>query len=140
MPLIKALAHVSIKTSDLEKTTAFYCGTLGMEKLFDFTCKGNVIGFYIKASHDTFIEVFQDDKTTPPTTPQNPHHFCLLTENIEQVRQILQNVGYAPGDIKTGADHSLQFWIKDPSGVDVEFHQYSEQSAQLTKQNVEVNW
>ena len=48
--------------------------------------------------------------------------------------------GFSPGDIKMGADQSLQFWIKDPSGVDVEFHQYSEQSAQLTGRNVEVNW
>ena len=140
MPLIKSLAHVCIKTSDLEKTPEFYCGALGMEKLFDFTRQGNVIGFHIKASHDTFIEVFQDNKAAPPTTPQNPHHFCLLTENIEQVRQALLNRGYSPGDIKMGADHSLQFWIKDPSGVDVEFHQYSEESAQLTGQSVEVNW
>ena len=140
MSLIKSLAHLCIKTTDLEKTTAFYCGKLGMEKLFDFTRKGTVVGFYIKASHGTFIEVFQDDQVEAPTTPQNPHHFCLLTENIEQVRQELLNGGYAPSEITLGADHSLQFWIKDPSGVDVEFHQYSERSSQITGKSVEVNW
>ena len=77
MPLIKAVAHVCIKTTDLEKTTAFYCGTLGMEKLFDFTRQGNVIGFYIKASHDTFIEVFQDDKNHTAHHATKPASFLF---------------------------------------------------------------
>ena len=71
---------------------------------------------------------------------QSLHHFCLETENIQAARDALLAAGYTAGEIKMGADHSLQFWVKDPSGVDVEFHQYTAQSAQLAGGNVEVDW
>jgi hypothetical protein len=38
-----------------------------------------------------------------------------------------------------GADNSLQFWIQDPNGLDIEFQQYPEHSSQFTGKNVEVN-
>jgi hypothetical protein len=38
-----------------------------------------------------------------------------------------------------GADDSLQFWIQDPNGLDIEFQQYTEHSSQFTGRNVEVN-
>jgi catechol 2,3-dioxygenase-like lactoylglutathione lyase family enzyme len=136
--MIASLAHVCIKTTDLEKATQFYCGALGMEKAFHFTRGGKVIGFYIKASQKTFIEVFHADEVAQGTGNQNLHHFCLETDNIERVRHSL--IGYAPTEIKMGCDNSLQFWVKDPSGVDVEFHQYTEQSSQFNGADVEVNW
>jgi hypothetical protein len=48
----------------------FYCGALGMQKLFNLTQKGEVIGFYLKASNDTFIEVFRTGDTEPVTDGQ----------------------------------------------------------------------
>ncbi len=42
--------------------------------------------------------------------------------------------------MKLGADGSRQFWMKDPNGMAIEFHQYNENSSQLTGQGVEVNW
>lgn len=140
MPLIKALAHVCIKSTHLDKTLDFYGGALGMEKCFDFTRAGKVIGFYIKASRDTFIEVFQQEAVPSAASDRGLHHFCLEAEDIAAVRQSLLAAGYAPGEIKMGADHSWQFWVQDPDGVDVEFHQYTPESAQLSGRNVEVNW
>ena len=140
MPLITALAHACIKTNDLEKTAAFYCETLGMEKQFCFTRKRKVIGFYIKASPTTFIEVFDQHETAPGDANRSLHHFCLECGDLQPVRKALLDGGYAPGEIKMGADHSWQFWVKDPGGVEVEFHQYTAQSSQRTAQNVEVNW
>ncbi len=64
-------------------------------------------------SHNTFVEVF-------------------LTDKVER--------SYAPGEIKMGCDHSLQFWVVDPNGVDVEFYQYTDKSAQLTRTDIEVDW
>ena len=140
MPLIRSLAHVCLQTDDLDKTTAFYCGALGLEKLFDFTRAGKVIGFYLRASPHTFIEVFHRDETAPGTGDRSLHHFCLEATDLEPVRQSLLAKGYAPGESKLGADGSWQFWVQDPGGVDVEFHQYTPQSAQFTGQNVAVNW
>src|SRR5277367_5575109 len=72
---IKSLAHVCIKTTDLDATTDFYCGALDMKRLFDFTKKGKVIGFYMKAANETFIEVFLADEAEK-IGKQVLNHFC----------------------------------------------------------------
>ena len=140
MSIIESLAHVCIKTTNLNNTTGFYCGALGMKKLFNFTRRGEIIGFYIEASSNTFIEVFHQDEATPESDKRNLHHLCLQAASLEKTREALLDRGYLPGEIKMGADHSLQFWVEDPSGVAVEFHEYTAQSSQLTGQDVEVNW
>jgi len=93
---IKSVAHVCIKTTDLDATRDFYCGALGMTKLFDFMRKA--------------------------------------------LRQHLVERGYTPREIMMGADNSYQFWMKDPNGMDLEFHEYTDKSSQITGQAVEVNW
>jgi catechol 2,3-dioxygenase-like lactoylglutathione lyase family enzyme len=116
----------------------FYAGALGMQKLFQFTRQGEVIGFYLKADNDTFIEVFRMDAAEQGNGRQVLHHFCLETDAIESLRQILVEKGYAPREIIMGADNSLQFWVQDPNGLDIEFQQYTERSSQFTGADVEV--
>jgi catechol 2,3-dioxygenase-like lactoylglutathione lyase family enzyme len=136
---IKSLAHVCLKTTDLNATAAFYCGALGMTKHFDFVRRGQVIGFYMKMANDTFVEVFLADEIEK-IDKQILHHFCLETESLEDLRNHLIQRGYSPGELKMGADHTPQFWMKDPNGMDLEFQEYTPASAQLTGRPVEVNW
>jgi catechol 2,3-dioxygenase-like lactoylglutathione lyase family enzyme len=136
---IASLAHVCLKTTNLDATADFYCGALGMKRVFDFTKKGKIVGFYMKASNETFIEVFLADEVEK-IDKQVLSHFCLQTDSIEGLRKTLVERGYAPGEIKLGADNSFQFWMKDPNGMDFEFHQYTDQSSQATGRDVEVNW
>jgi catechol 2,3-dioxygenase-like lactoylglutathione lyase family enzyme len=136
---IKSLAHVCIKSTDLDATTAFYCGALGMKRLFDFTRNGKVIGFYMKADNTSFIEVFTADQVAP-IEQQVLNHLCLETDDIVALQKALAARGLQPGDVKMGADQSYQFWMKDPSGMSIEFHQYTDKSAQFTGESVEVNW
>ena len=138
--MIKSLAHVCIKTTDLEKTTDFYCGALRMEKAFHFIRRGTVIGFYIKASQNTFIEVFHVDHADHTHTDHTLSHLCLQTDAIEDLHKRLVERGYSPRDITMGADNTTQFWCVDPNGLDIEFQQYTEKSSQLTGNDVEVNW
>ena len=113
---IKSLAHVCLKTTNLDATADFYCGALGMKRIFDFTKKGKIVGFYMKASNETFIEVFLADEVEK-IGKQVLSHFCLQTDSIEALRKTLMERGYAPGEIKMGADNSFQFWMKDPNGM-----------------------
>jgi len=136
---IKSVAHVCIKTSDLDATTRFYCGALGLKKTFDFMRNGKVIGFYMKAANETFIEVFLADELEK-IGKQPLNHFCLEVDSIQAVRQSLVDQGFIAGEVKMGADNSYQFWMKDPNGMDIEFHEYTAQSAQRTGGVVEVNW
>ena len=136
---ILSLAHACIKSASLEQTSAFYCDGLGMKRHFDFTRQGKLIGFYLKAANDTFVEVFLAD-AVENTDRRCLNHFCLETTDIQALRQRLLDHGYAPGDVKMGADKTWQFWINDPNGLPIEFQQYTPESAQYTGANVEVNW
>jgi catechol 2,3-dioxygenase-like lactoylglutathione lyase family enzyme len=136
---IKSLAHVCIKTLSLDTTEDFYCGILGMEKIFNFTRNGKIIGFYMKAANETFIEAFHEEEIEK-TGKQALSHFCLQTESIEALRNAIIERGYAADEIKRGAARSLQFWMKDPNGMDIEFHQYTDQSSQRTRESVEATW
>ena len=136
---IKSIAHVCIKTRDLEGTREFYCGALGFQKLFDFTRDGQVIGFYLKTANDSFIEIFHDSGAGSVDGGRALHHFCLETDSIERLRQNLQDRGYAPREIIMGADNTLQFWVEDPNGLELEVQQYTEQSSQFTGANVAVD-
>jgi len=137
---IKSLAHVCIKTTDLQKISRFYCDTLGMEKQFNFTKNGRVVGFYMKASGNTFVEVFEVGNPAPADTNGCLSHFCLETDSVEKTRQKLIDAGYHPKPINMGADQSYQFWIEDPNGMSMEFHEYTPESSQTTGKDVEVNW
>jgi lactoylglutathione lyase len=136
---IGSVAHVCIKTRDLKRTDDFYCGALEMKKLFNFTRQGQVIGCYIQAPNNTFIEVFlAGEAESIPDTQRALHHFCLETDSIKALRQRLVGHGYAPKEIIMGADHALQFWVQDPNGLKIEFQQYTERSSQVTGHDVEV--
>jgi len=136
---IKSIAHVCLKSTDLDATTDFYCGALGLKKVFDFTRKGQVIGFYMKADNETFIEVFLADEIDK-IGKQVLNHFCLEADSIQAVRKSLVDRGFTAGEIKMGCDNSYQFWMKDPSGLDIEFHEYTDTSSQRLGGPVEVNW
>ena len=57
------------------------------------------------------------------------------TDNIDAVRDRLIEKGYEVGEKKLGADHAYQAWVTDPSGVRIEFHEYTDKSTQLTGEN-----
>lgn len=136
---IKSVAHVCIKTTNMDATRDFYCGALGLKHLFDFTRKGKLIGFYMKTANDTFIEVFLADEIEK-VNKQPINHFCLETDDLKALHQRLVERGFAPREIKMGSDQSHQFWMKDPNGMELEFQEYTDKSSQITGQTVEVNW
>jgi len=129
--MIKGLAHVCIGTLDLAATERFYCFGLGMTKAFDFIRKGQVIGFYLRAGANSFVEVFlRDTVVSQPDTPIS--HLCLEVSDIDETIARLKANGYEATGKKLGADQSWQAWITDPAGVRIEFHQYTPRSSQIT--------
>ncbi len=136
---IRSLAHVCLKTTDLDATAEFYCGALGFTRQFDFVRGGKVVGFYLKAANETFIEVF-DAAEVLPAEKQVLNHFCLEVDDIRALREALVARGLAPGELKVGCDQTPQFWMKDPNGLALEFQQYTERSAQRVGGPVEVTW
>lgn len=132
--MIKGLAHVCLSTIDLEATERFYCGALGLKKAFDFIREGQVVGHYFELPRQGFIEVFKRDGVE--ASASHPiAHFCLEVDDIDTVGAQLTSLGYEVTPKKLGADSSWQIWTKDPSGVRIEFHQYTDRSSQVTRVN-----
>ena len=129
--MIKGLAHVCIAASDLATTERFYCSGLGFRKFFDFIRGGEVIGFYLRVSENTYIEVFRQDAVqTHAGCPIR--HVCFEVTDIDEVSRHIKAHGYEVTEKKLGADQSWQMWTTDPGGVRIEFHQYTDRSSQVT--------
>lgn len=136
--MIKGIAHVCIVASDLKKVEEFYCGILGLKKRFEYTKAGKIIGMYIALPNQNFIEVFLSDAVPAQSGPVR--HFCLEVEDIDAWITHLRAKGIPAADKKRGSDESWQVWIKAPDGIDVEFHQYTPESHQLTGDLCHAKW
>lgn len=134
--MIKRLAHICIHSEDLAKTEKFYCDVLDLEKGFIFMKNDAPFGFYIRVGGDSFIEVFKGD----PGAVGNIDHLAIETDDIDQVISKLRSNGFDATDKKLGCDKSWQSWTKDPSGVKIEFHQYTDESLQYRGGVCEVDW
>ena len=136
--MIKGLAHVCINAADLGLTERFYCSGLGFKKVFEFIRGGEIIGFYLAVAEHTFIEVFRKDEVQAKA--KGPiSHVCFEVSDIDQVNRRLKSEGYEVTDKKLGSDQSWQSWTTDPGGVRIEFHQYTEQSSQITGRNCRLD-
>jgi len=132
--MIKGLAHVCIGASDLASTERFYCSGLGFKKAFDFIRGGEIVGFYLEVSDRAYIEVFRDDAVQAHDGCPI-RHMCFEVCDIDEVSRHLKSQGCDVTDKQLGADQSWQAWANDPSGVAIEFHQYTEKSSQVTARN-----
>ncbi|MCH8569391.1 MAG: VOC family protein [Balneolales bacterium] len=134
--MITRLAHICIHSQDLSETERFYCDTLGLEKGFIFEKDDALFGFYIKLGGKTFIEVFKGE----PGRIGNINHLAIETEDIDLVITKLRSNGFEATDKKLGGDNTWQSWTKDPSGVRIEFHQYTKDSLQFRGGVCKVDW
>jgi catechol 2,3-dioxygenase-like lactoylglutathione lyase family enzyme len=135
---ITGIAHICIRAKDLEKTKGFYCDVLGMEHVFNFIKQGEVKGFYLKAGDRNYIEVFENKDLE--NEQSRIAHLCLETDDIQRLKEQVDSHSIETTDIKTGSDSSYQFWVKDPDGINIEFHEYTDKSSQIIKKDAEMNW
>ena len=132
--MIKGFAHVCLSATDLSAVEHFYIQGLGCKKAFDFIRNGQVFGFYLEVAPGNYIEVFLRDEIEGANKAPISH-FCLEVDDIEQIRRKLIENGYGATEKKLGGDKSWQIWTTDPSGVRIEFHQYTPDSSQITHNN-----
>ncbi len=137
--MIKQLAHINIGSYDLKASEDFYCNILGLEKIFEFIKDGELFGFYAGTGNTTFVEVFLQDEVRESTSSLL-HHLCLEVEDLEAAIHEIRAKGWEISDKKLGGDNSWQAWISDPSGVQIELMQYTNESSQFTGKPVDVDW
>lgn len=146
--MIKQLAHLCLKTSQLEAMTAFYRDALGATVKFNYRDKaGRAVGRYFAFGQNTFLEVFDHTDAhrrsnspkpfEPLEEPRDPwlmryNHFCLQIEGLDAYVTLLESRGVTVTGRKTGNDRSRQAWVKDPDGNLIELQEYTELSRQFT--------
>jgi catechol 2,3-dioxygenase-like lactoylglutathione lyase family enzyme len=136
--LKKIFSHIGILTRNLEESEKFYTGILGFKKVFNFTKNGKIGGFCIKISNHNFIEFFEDKSES--AGQQVVSHFCLETNNIREMKKHLEKSSIPASEIKVACDNTLQFWVKDPNGINVEFQQFNAKSSHNTGKDAEMDW
>lgn len=137
--LFKQIAHVSLKTKDLNQSIAYY-SKLGFTEVFRFTRGGIDCGAYLQIAPGNYIEIFED-KDLGPVVNNGIAHFCIEAESIDSVMEklSLMQVPFTPK--KLGCDSTWQIWLTDPDGNQFEVHQYTGKSMQFTTGgSVEVDW
>lgn len=128
--MIKKIAHVCLRASDLQETEDFYCRILGMEKFFSFFADNKEIGFYLKVGGESFVEIFAEEAKEET----NPHirHFCLEVDDIDKMITEIREKGWKISDKSRARAGNWQCWIRDPNGVRVELQEYTLECSQKT--------
>ena len=125
--MLVRLAHVCIETTDLEATEAFY-QQLGARRRFEFrNLQEALIGMYMYFGEDSYIELVL---VSEPRVEGAINHFALQVEDVDQAREQLLAAGISVSGKELGVDNTWMITCRDPNGVYIELHQYTEQSLQ----------
>lgn len=133
--MIKGMSHVAVRVTDIDRSIAFYCGILGIPEKFRLEKEDAGIRLvYLEVAPGQFIELFPGAEG-PYDVPKTSAwvHLCLEVDDIQATYRELTSRGLvARGEPILGADGSWQFWTNDPDGNQIEFHQFTSTSRQVT--------
>ena len=122
-PRILGVAHIGLRTDNLDAARKFYHDQLGYAEAFQLNKPdGSLMLVYFKVNDHQYIEVFPGWKGPEQLVLS---HIAFETDDARQLRDYLAAKGVkVPAALKTGIDGNLSFMIQDPDGHDVEFMQY----------------
>ena len=116
---IQGIHHVSILSTDLDRSRAFYAGVLGLEEIdkpstFEFT----VVWFAIGDGHIHVIPTEEADTISA-------RHFAIHVDDAKAARILLKGNGFPVAETTPipGAD---RFFTHDPDGNRIELIQWFE--------------
>lgn len=125
-PRITGVAHMAIYAHDVDAALRFYCGFLGFEEISPLKQPdGSLFLTFIKINDRQYIELFPEREAGS----QRMGHISFETEDVEAMRVYLAAKGVeVPPKVGVGRAGAINFTVKDPDGVGVEFAQYPENS------------
>lgn len=119
--------HLIVGSSDVEKSTAFYCDLFGFEKVSD---DPGAIGGQVLHGTESDLLILPFKSNLP-----NPAHFAFEVDDINKFKKILaraEGMGLEPrseprrdskrgfGEFNRAGQTFLNFYVSDPSGSNVE--------------------
>jgi catechol 2,3-dioxygenase-like lactoylglutathione lyase family enzyme len=125
-PAIVGVAHIGLRTDNLEGARKFYTGVLGLQEPFSLNkppSEGTgLLLTYFKINDHQYIEVFPELKDV---NQDRLSHISFETTNAEQLRAYLANRGVkVPDRLDPMLDGNRGFNVQDPDGHEVEFVEY----------------
>jgi lactoylglutathione lyase len=122
-PRITGVAHIGVRTNDLDAARQFYGKQLGYDEAFSLDRpEGGLMLVYFKVNDHQYIEVFPGWKGPEQLVLS---HIAFETDDAQQLRDYLASKGVkVPETLKKGLDGNISYMIKDPDGHDIEFVQY----------------
>jgi lactoylglutathione lyase len=122
-PPIVGVAHIGLRTNNLEAARNFYGTQLGFAEPFKLdNTDGSLALTYFKVNDHQYIEIFPELRDPDQ---DRLSHIAFETTNIRQLRDYLASKGVkVPDQVAKGRDGNLNLMIKDPDGHNVEFVQY----------------
>jgi catechol 2,3-dioxygenase-like lactoylglutathione lyase family enzyme len=122
-PPIIGVAHIGLKTSNIDASRAFYGHDLGLAEAFTLDKpSGGLMLTYFKVNDHQYVEIFPELKSE---TEDRLSHIAFETTDARQLRDYLASRDVkVPDQLKPGLDGNLSMMIPDPDGHNVEFVQY----------------
>src|SRR2546426_10250106 len=125
-PKIVGVAHIGLRTDNLDAARKFYTGVLGFQEPFSLDKPpGEGTGLlltYFKVNDHQYIEVFPELKDPKQ---DRLSHISFETTDAEQLRAYLGSRGVrVPDKLEPMLDGNRGFDVNDPDGHDVEFVQF----------------
>ena len=144
---IRKLAHYSIRTTDVERSCAFYERVLGFRRGYrpPFAFPGawlymgdderdfgtvHIIG--VDPNDPSGLAAYLGDKALPQTGTGSLDHIAFLAEGVVQMWDTLRAEGIPWRDRTVPSLGLHQVFIEDPSGVTIELNYSAEEVAGLT--------
>ena len=121
-PHVLGLAHVTIRVSDIVKTSAFYENLLGYAVPFSLKDRsGRIAIAFVKINDQQYVELFQGGARDRGQLD----HFALFTDDLAAMREyLLAHQVPILEDVHKGRMGNPFLVIRDPAGHQIEIVQY----------------
>ena len=150
MKNLKSIFHINMQTNRWDEIIDFYINVCGFDQAFVISVAElkNMLGWaveegddkidqltYLRVSPDSYLEISNASGMDKKVIVENPdcpfHHFELLTEDIEAIKQAMEGKGH--GVISSGNDDKGRpiAWYKDPDDHLLKVIQTGEKSTML---------
>ena len=125
-PPILGVAHIGLKTDNLDAARKFYTGVLGFQEPFSLDkpagAGGGLLLTYFKVNDHQYIELFPE--LSDPKMDRLSH-IAFETTDAEQLRAYLASKGVkVPEKLEPMQDGNRGFEVTDPEGHVVEFVEF----------------
>jgi lactoylglutathione lyase len=128
------LAHIAIRSRDLEASVKFYSEKLGCPEMFRLNRdNGDLMLVYMRLTDDQYIEIFPNGEGDSAPAPQSVgmNHLCISVANLDHTVAELERRGVVmTRGITLGLDGNRQAWLADPDGVRIELMEMAPDSRQ----------